>query len=146
MNYLLSKFETATLIHLIENRVKAAACEGLTPAERTHLILFNPCTRQFASWLIPNAESGAILPNEPTDIKRLKAAGFVTLCKIPEYKPEPKPEFRRGYKPGYKPLKGLKLRTTMGLQAEADAQAVLQALLSGVQPAGVASRPSATVR
>jgi len=135
MNHLLSKSESETLRDLIENRVKAAACEGRTPAERTHLILFNPYTRQFASWLIPNAEPGSLLPNEPGDIKRLKAAGFVKLCEIPEYKPEPKPEFRRGYKPGWKPLKGLKLRTDRGLQAEADAQAALQARFSGVRSA-----------
>jgi len=95
----MSATETETLRNLIENRVKAAACDE-TPAERTHLVLFNPTTRQFASWLIPNAEPGSLLPNEPADIQNLQAAGFVVLCKIPEYQPEAEPKSGRGHGPG----------------------------------------------
>lgn len=97
--YLMSEPESETRRNLIENRVKAAACEEQIPAERTHLVLFNSATRQFASWLIPNAEPGTLLPNEPTDIKNLKAAGFVVLCEIPEYQPEPEPKSGRGHGP-----------------------------------------------
>jgi len=87
--HLLSATETETLHNLIENRVQAAARDRRNPVTRTHLVLFNPTTRQFASWRIPNAEPDAILPNEPTDIQRLAAAGFLVLCEIPEFANKP---------------------------------------------------------
>ena len=145
---LFSEAESETLKNLIANRVKAAACDKQTPAERTHLVLFNPATRQFGSWLIPNAEPGSLLPNEPTDIKRLKAAGFVVLCEIPEYKTEAEPALSGVPPKGSWVRRGVdglelcekteagwrKLRTPREVQAEADAEATMQALLVGMTP------------
>ena len=150
--YLLSSTETKTLEQLITNLVKAAARKELEPVEGVHQVLFNPITRQFAARLTPKPNPEALLRHDPSDIQNLKAAGFVSLCEIPQYKDKPEPQLGRGYGLGHsfswyylrpvldgfvfchKPEAGSWSKWRQTIQALGDAKATLQALWAGIPP------------
>lgn len=87
---ILTKPEADNLDRLIRGHVEAAACEEQAAATKAYRICFNPETREFASAFIFKTAPEALLAHEQPGVNFLLAAGYVSLCEVPQYRIAPK--------------------------------------------------------